>query len=133
MYMYASLSLSLSLYLSLYLSIYLSLSIYIYIYICIYIYIYIYTYIHTRGPPGTTCYTPMFNVCAMLNLHRQNHMLLMCLCSKGILFRPWCLTNVPCGPLGIYKRGGRVLLTEILLPRIARRGAVCLMSIRRLA
>ena len=28
------------------------------------------------------------------------------------------------------KRGGRVLLTEILLPRIAQRGAVCLVSTR---
>ena len=28
------------------------------------------------------------------------------------------------------KRGGRVPLTELLLPRIARQGAVCLISIR---
>ena len=28
------------------------------------------------------------------------------------------------------KSGGKVLLTEMLLPRIARKGAVCLMSIR---
>ena len=27
------------------------------------------------------------------------------------------------------KRGGRVLLTEILLPRIARQGTICLSSI----
>ena len=32
-----------------------------------------------------------------------------------------------------YLRGGRVLLTEILLPRIARRGSVRLVSIRRWA
>ena len=30
----------------------------------------------------------------------------------------------------ICKRGGRVLLTEMLLPRIARQGAVCLVSTR---
>ena len=30
-------------------------------------------------------------------------------------------------------KGGRVLLTEVLLPRIARQGAVCLVSIRGLS
>ena len=33
----------------------------------------------------------------------------------------------------IFIRGERVLLTEMLLPRIARQGAVCLISTRGLA
>ena len=44
-------------------------------------------------------------------------------------FRGACVCLV-CHISYAYRRGGRVLLTEIPLPRIARQGAGCLLSIR---
>ena len=94
--------------------IYIHIDIHIYIYIaCVYIYIYIYTH-----------YVYIY-VCIYIYICYSQ------LCSswfgrRGLRARPRAL---PAAEL-LLRGGGRVLLTEMPLPRIARPGTCCLISIR---
>ena len=80
---------------------------YTHVYTYIYIYIYmIYTYIHI--------YTYIY-ICMYIDVY---------VCMSIYYISIECITRRP------SSRGGGVLLTEILLPRNARQGTVCLISIR---
>ena len=93
-------------YIYIYIYTHISLSLYIYIYIYIYIHMYIYIYI-------MDIYIYIYIYIYRRGAPDDSHL-------EG-------------SDLGGTLRGGRVLLTEMLLPRIARRGTVCLIPIRGLA
>ena len=90
-------------------------------YVCVYIYIYIYiTYCYHHITMTTYIYIYiyiMYNPAGANPNDEKSVVVLVAVLVFALV-------------LSLVLRGGRVLLTEILLPRIARQGAVCLISIR---
>ena len=91
-------------YIHTYVYIYIYTPIYIYIYTRIYVHVYVYTYIHTY------IHTYMYIYIGIIN-NDYHHYKYIYIYSVAVV-------------------RGRVPLTEMLLPRTARQGAVCLISTR---